>query len=60
MRHNFKKLTKMENYGNVTGLSKDEWEIQKAEYIKVAEEHLKTCKYKSGNLYLKQKEYWGR
>jgi len=52
--------TKMDDYGNLTVLTKDEWEAQKAEYIKVAEEHLKSCKYKSGNLYLRQKEYWGQ
>ncbi|RMD52511.1 MAG: hypothetical protein D6828_05635, partial [Nitrospirae bacterium] len=51
--------TKMDDYGNVTVLSKDEWEKRKKEYIKIAEEHLKTCKYKEANLYLKQKQLWG-
>ncbi len=51
--------TKMDDNGNVDALSKDEWEKKKQEYIKVAEEHLKTCKYKKYNLYLtRQKQYW--
>ena len=51
--------TKMDDYGNVTALSEEEWKKQKTEYIKIAKEHEKECKYKKANLYLRQKEYWG-
>ena len=52
-------VTQMDDYGYVTALNKAEWEKQKKEYIKIAKEHLKTCKYKEANLYLKQRKYWG-
>ena len=51
--------TQMDDYGNLAALNKDEWEGQKKEYIEVAKEHLKTCKYKKANFYLRQKAYWG-
>ncbi len=44
--------TAMDDYGNVTTLSKRKWEEHRAEYIRVAEEHLKNCKHKSANIYL--------
>jgi hypothetical protein len=51
--------TTMDDYGNVAVLSEEEWKLQKEEYIKIAKEHEKECKYKKANLYLRQKEYWG-
>jgi WD40 repeat protein len=51
--------TQMDDYGNVAALSEEEWKLQKKEYIKIAKEHEKECKYKKANLYLRQKEYWG-
>jgi WD40 repeat protein len=53
--------TTMDDYGNVTASSKRKWEEQRAEYIRIAEEHLKHCKYKSANIYSNyQKPYWGK
>ncbi|HKH49977.1 MAG TPA: hypothetical protein VKM72_35430 [Thermoanaerobaculia bacterium] len=39
-------------------LSPKEWKDKKADYIKVAAEHVRTCKYQNANLYLKQKQFW--
>jgi len=53
--------TAMDDYDNVRALNTEEWETRKQEYIKIAEEHLKTCKYKSANIYLnRQKPFWGK
>ena len=52
--------TKMDDYGNISALSADEWNVKKQKYIEIAEKHLKDCKYKNANLYLKQREIWGR
>ena len=30
----------------------------KAEYVEVAEEHLKTCRYKDANFYFRQRAFW--
>ena len=52
--------TSMDDYGNVITLSKNEWEEYKADYILIVEEHIKTCKHKDANIYLKyQKTVWG-
>jgi WD40 repeat protein len=53
--------TVIDDYGNVTTLSKQKWEEHKAEYIRIAEEHLKHCKHKSANIYLNyQKPNWSK
>jgi len=53
--------TTMDDSGNVSVLNKEEWETKKQEYIKISEDHLKTCKYKSANIYLnRQKPFWGK
>jgi hypothetical protein len=50
----------MDDSGNVRVLKKEEWEIKKQKYIRIAEDHLKTCKYKSANIYSnRQKPFWG-
>ncbi|OQX08789.1 MAG: hypothetical protein BWK80_47710, partial [Desulfobacteraceae bacterium IS3] len=48
-----------DNTGDVSVLSKNEWEARKQEYIEIAEEHLKTCKYPKANMYVRQKQAWG-
>ena len=50
--------TIMDDYGNISVLSKEDWETKKMEYITIAENHLTDCKYKKYNLYLKQKQFW--
>lgn len=50
--------TTMDEFGNATALSKKEWETRKRKYIKIAENHLKTCQYKNANLYQWQKIVW--
>ncbi len=50
--------TTMDDSGNVSVISKDQWEERKQKYIKIAEKHMKTCKYKEHNLYVKQKQAW--
>ena len=53
--------TTMDDYGNITVLSKEKWEAYRKEYIDICEKHLKTCKYKKKNLYLKyQKPMWSK
>jgi len=39
-------------------LPASDWRRKKNQYIKVAEDHLKTCKYPQANLYHRQKEVW--
>jgi WD40 repeat protein len=39
-------------------LSAADWKKKRADYIRVAEDHLKTCKYQQANLYRRQKELW--
>jgi WD40 repeat protein len=52
--------TAMDDFGNVRALNKEEWETRKQEYIRISEDHLKTCKHKSANIYLnRQKPFWG-
>ena len=51
--------TVMDDYGNVTALSKKKWVSYKAEYIRIAEKHIKSCKHKNANIYLNhQKPNW--
>ena len=53
--------TDMDDFGNVISLNKNEWEENKANYILIAEEHIKTCKHKDANIYLNyQKPFWGK
>ena len=53
--------TSMDDYGSVNNLSKKKWEELRAEYIRIAEEHLKDCKHKSVNIYLNyQKPNWSK
>jgi flagellar biosynthesis GTPase FlhF len=49
--------TVMDDYGNVSVLTKEEWENKKEEYITIAEKHLTTCKFKEYNLYQIQKRF---
>ena len=52
--------TAMDDFGNVRALNKEEWETRKLEYIRISEDHLKTCKHRSANIYLnRQKLFWG-
>ncbi|MDM8523359.1 hypothetical protein QUF80_08305, partial [Desulfococcaceae bacterium HSG8] len=51
--------TAMDDAGNISVLSKDEWEARKEKYIEIAENHLKTCKYPKANMYVRQKRAWG-
>lgn len=52
--------TDIDDYGNVNSLNKRKWEEHKAEYVRIAEEHIKDCKHKSANIYLNyQKPNWG-
>jgi WD40 repeat protein len=51
--------TSMDDYGNIITLSKKEWEEYKANYILIAENHVKICKHKDANIYLNyQKPNW--
>ena len=53
--------TSMDDYGNIITLKKNEWEQYKTDYIRVAEEHIKTCTHKNVNIYLKyQKPNWDK
>ncbi|WP_321418204.1 hypothetical protein [uncultured Desulfobacter sp.] len=53
--------TTMDDYGNITALSKEKWEACRKAYIDICEKHLKTCKYKNKNLYLNyQKSMWDK
>ena len=53
--------TAMDDYGNVITLSKKKWEEYRAEYIRIAEKHLKNCKHKNANIYLNyQKPNWDK
>lgn len=44
--------TTMDDYGNVKASSNRKWEEHRAEYIRIADEHLKICKHKNANIYL--------
>ncbi len=50
--------TTIDDLGNVTALGSDEWPKRKAEYIAVAERHLKTCHFRNANFYMRQKQLW--
>jgi hypothetical protein len=51
--------TTMDDYGNITVLSKKLWEENREEYFQIAEDHIKKCEYKNANSYLKyQKQNW--
>lgn len=53
--------TTIDDYGNISALSKEKWEAYRNEYIDICEKHLKTCKYKKKNLYLNyQKPMWDK
>ena len=53
--------TVIDDYGNVTTLSKKKLEELREKYIRIAKEHLKNCKHKSANIYLNyQKSNWGK
>lgn len=52
--------TKMHDYGRVGALGTEEWLKKKEEYRKIADNHLKSCKYKKANIYLDQKAFWDR
>ena len=53
--------TTMDDYGKITILSKRKWEELRAEYIHIAEKHIKNCKHKNANIYLNcQKPNWGK
>ena len=53
--------TDMDDYGNVTALGRNKWEEYRKEYIQISEEHIKTCKHKSVNIYLNyQKPNWSK
>jgi hypothetical protein len=51
--------TKMDDIGNVTALNQEEWQERKKQYIAIAEKHLRTCKFKDANIYVRQKQFWG-
>ena len=48
--------TAVDDYDNFRFLNSQEWEERRKKYIKIAEEHLKTCKYKHVNVYLQHQK----
>ncbi|HHT9110245.1 MAG TPA: hypothetical protein ACFYDZ_03685, partial [Candidatus Brocadiaceae bacterium] len=50
--------TKMDDMGNVMALNQEEWQGRKKRYSSIAEKHLRTCKYKDANIYVRQKQFW--
>jgi hypothetical protein len=48
----------MDDAGNITVLTPDQWQQRKRAYIAIAERHLPTCKHRNANLYVKQKPVW--
>ncbi len=50
--------TATDDLGNVTALDPEKWLERKKKYIKIAEKHLNTCKYKDANIYARQKLFW--
>ncbi len=50
--------TTMDDISIVHSLTTDDWKKRREKYKEIAEEHLKTCKYKEANIYLKQKQFW--
>ncbi len=51
--------TIIDEYGNVSALGSKEWSERKKRYAKIAEEHLKTCRYRDANLYRIHKRFYG-
>jgi hypothetical protein len=51
--------TVMDDVGDVSTLTPEEWTKRKMQYRKIAEQHLMTCQYRDANLYLRQKRFWG-
>ncbi|MCP4656159.1 MAG: hypothetical protein GY856_12165 [bacterium] len=52
--------TTMDDLGNITVLNADEWQKRRDAYLEIAEAHLKRCRYRDANLYVRQKAAWGR
>ena len=50
--------TEIDDLGNVTVLDAEAWRKKRAEYIRIANEHWKTCRYKDANVYALQRGYW--
>jgi hypothetical protein len=50
--------TTMDEAGNITVLTLDQWQQRRDAYIDIAERHLTMCKHRGANLYLKQKPVW--
>jgi WD40 repeat protein len=50
--------TAMDDAGNITVLTADEWLQRKDSYAAIAAHHLTTCRYRDANLYFKQKPEW--
>jgi WD40 repeat protein len=50
--------TEMDSFGNVHAIDIQRWQEKKQQYIGIAEKHLRTCKYLSANLYVRQKTLW--
>lgn len=50
--------TVMDDLGNVTALNPEAWQERKEKYIEIAGKHLKTCRYKDANIYMRQKRFW--
>jgi hypothetical protein len=51
--------TTMDNFGNIHALDSEDWNERREQYRKVAEMHLQRCKFKTANLYERQKQLWG-
>jgi hypothetical protein len=49
----------MDDVGDVSTLTPEEWTKRKMQYREIAEQHLMTCQYRDANLYLRQKRFWG-
>ena len=50
--------TTMDDAGNITMLTPDQWQQRKRAYIDIAERHLTKCRYQDVNLFAKQKPHW--
>jgi WD40 repeat protein len=45
--------TTMDDFGNITALDYESWKNKREQYLRVAEQHARSCRYKEHNLYLR-------
>lgn len=51
--------TTVDETGQKLALPPGEWKRRQEEYVRVAQEHLRSCQHRDANLYLRQRDLWG-